>query len=76
MLLAGGLFAAMSLVSMQIGGDPLMGPGGGAVASGLYALFGLGAYLVIGAMSVAAIRCFRARQLVDGLRRGAAPSCC
>ena len=30
LLLAGGLFAAMSLVSMQVGGDPLMGPGGGA----------------------------------------------
>jgi DNA segregation ATPase FtsK/SpoIIIE, S-DNA-T family len=71
LLLAGGLFAAMSLVSMQVGGDPLMGPGGGAVASGLYALFGLCAYLVIAATSVAAVRCFRARPLVDGLREGA-----
>ena len=41
LLLAGGLFAVMSLLSMQIGGDPMMGPGGGAVASGLYWLFGL-----------------------------------
>ncbi len=71
LLLAGGLFATMSLVSMQVGGDPLMGPGGGAVASGLYSLFGLCAYLVIGAASVAAVRCFRARPLVDGLREGA-----
>jgi S-DNA-T family DNA segregation ATPase FtsK/SpoIIIE len=71
LLLASGLFAAMSLVSMQVGGDPLMGPGGGAVASGLYSLFGLGAYLVIAAMSVAAVRCFRARPLVDGFREGA-----
>ena len=71
LLLAGGLFAAMSLVSMQVGGDPLMGPGGGAVASGLYSLFGLCAYLVIAAASVAAVRCFRARPLVDGLREGA-----
>jgi S-DNA-T family DNA segregation ATPase FtsK/SpoIIIE len=71
LLLAGGLFAAMSLVSMQVGGDPLMGPGGGAIASGLYSLFGLCAYLVIAAASVAAVRCFRARPLVDGLREGA-----
>jgi S-DNA-T family DNA segregation ATPase FtsK/SpoIIIE len=71
LLLAGGLFAAMSLVSMQVGGDPLMGPGGGAVATGLYSLFGLCAYLVIAATSVAAVRCFRARPLVDGLREGA-----
>ena len=33
LLLAGGLFSAMSLVSMQVGGDPLMGPGGGSVAT-------------------------------------------
>ena len=71
LLLASGLFAAMSLVSMQVGGDPLMGPGGGAIAGGLYSLFGLGAYLVIAAMSVAAVRCFRARPLVEGLREGA-----
>ena len=35
LLLASGLFAALSLVSMQVGGDPIMGPGGGAVAVGL-----------------------------------------
>jgi S-DNA-T family DNA segregation ATPase FtsK/SpoIIIE len=71
LLLASGLFAAMSLISMQVGGDPLMGPGGGAIAGGLYSVFGLGAYLVIVAMSVAAVRCFRARPLVQGLREGA-----
>jgi S-DNA-T family DNA segregation ATPase FtsK/SpoIIIE len=71
LLLAGGLFAGFSLVSMQVGGDPLMGPGGGAIATGLYTLVGLDAYLVIGAMLVAAIRCFRARALVDGVREGA-----
>ncbi len=70
LLLAGGLFAAMSLVSMQVGGEPLMGPGGGAIATGLYSVFGLCAYLVIAAASVAAVRCFRARPLVDGLREG------
>ncbi|HEY5090503.1 MAG TPA: DNA translocase FtsK 4TM domain-containing protein, partial [Polyangia bacterium] len=71
LLLAGGLFAGMSLVSMQVGGDPLMGPGGGAIAAGLYTLVGLGAYLVIAAMLIAAVRCFRARPLVDGVREGA-----
>ncbi|HXT95616.1 MAG TPA: DNA translocase FtsK 4TM domain-containing protein [Polyangia bacterium] len=70
LLLAGGLFALSSLVSMQRGGDPLMGPGGAAIASGVYALFGLGAYLVIAAMGVMAVRCFRARPVVDGVREG------
>jgi DNA segregation ATPase FtsK/SpoIIIE, S-DNA-T family len=71
LLLAGGLFILTSLVSLQRGGDPLMGPGGEAVATGIYALFGLSAYLVIAAMSVAAVRCFRARPMVEGLREGA-----
>src|SRR5437762_2950562 len=70
LLLAGGLFAVISLLSLQVGGDPIMGPGGAAVASGFYGLFGLGAYLVIAAMSVAAVRCFRSRKVVDGLREG------
>src|ERR1022692_4142934 len=70
LLLAGGLFAGMSLVSMQVGGDPLMGPGGGAIATGLYTLVGLSAYLLIAAMLIAAVRCFRARPLVDGVREG------
>src|SRR5579871_4596352 len=60
----------MSLLSMQVGGDPLMGPGGAAVATGFYSLFGLGAYLVIAAMGVAAVRCFRALPIVDGVREG------
>jgi DNA segregation ATPase FtsK/SpoIIIE, S-DNA-T family len=70
LLLAGGLFAGLSLVSMQVGGDPLMGPGGGAIAGGLYTLVGMGAYLLIAAMLIAAVRCFRARPLVDGVREG------
>jgi len=71
LLLASGLFAALSLVSMQVGGDPIMGPGGGAVAVGLYTLFGLGAYLFIAAMLLASVRCFRAHPLIDGFREGA-----
>jgi hypothetical protein len=68
LLLAGGVFSALSLASMQVGGDPLMGPAGGALASGLYTLVGLDAYLLIAAMLVAAVRCFRSRPLVDGFR--------
>src|SRR5215831_3570599 len=70
LLLAGGLFTVISLLSMQVGGDPIMGPGGAAIASGFYGLFGLAAYLVIAAMTVAAVRCFRGRKIVDGLREG------
>jgi S-DNA-T family DNA segregation ATPase FtsK/SpoIIIE len=71
LFLAGGLFAGLALVSMQVGGDPLMGPGGGAIATGLYTLVGLVAYLLIAGMLIAAVRCFRARPLVDGVREGA-----
>ncbi|HEY4187718.1 MAG TPA: DNA translocase FtsK 4TM domain-containing protein [Polyangia bacterium] len=72
LLLAGGLFAVISLLSMQVGdpGNPIMGPGGAAIASAFYGLFGLGAYLVIAAMSIAAVRSFRGRKVVDGLREG------
>jgi S-DNA-T family DNA segregation ATPase FtsK/SpoIIIE len=66
LLLASALFSGLSVVSMQVGGDPLMGPGGAAVASAFYGLFGLGGYLVMGAMVIVAIRCFRGRRLVDG----------
>jgi S-DNA-T family DNA segregation ATPase FtsK/SpoIIIE len=68
LLLAGGLFAGLSLISRQVGGDPMMGPGGEAIASGLYALTGLASYLVVAGMLVAAVRCFRARRLVEGAR--------
>ena len=40
LLLAGGLFTGLSLLSMHVGGDPLMGPGGDALASGTYGLVG------------------------------------
>ena len=68
LLLAGGLFAGLSLISRQVGGDPMMGPGGEAIASGLYALTGLTSYLVVAGMLLAAVRCFRARRLIEGAR--------
>ncbi len=70
LLLAGGLFAGLSLLSMHASGDPLMGPGGATVASGLYGFAGLGAYLMVAGFLVAAVRCFRARPMVDGPREG------
>src|ERR1700749_871567 len=70
LLLAGGVFAGLSLVSMHLGRDPLMGPGGSAVARGLSGLAGVAAYLLVAGMLVAAVRCFRSRPVVDGVREG------
>jgi DNA segregation ATPase FtsK/SpoIIIE, S-DNA-T family len=70
LLLAGGLFAGLSLASRHAGDNPMMGPGGEAIAGALYALAGLGSYLVVAGMLVAAVRCFRARRLVEGAREG------
>jgi DNA segregation ATPase FtsK/SpoIIIE, S-DNA-T family len=66
LLLAVGLFALMSLLSMHLGDNRLMGPGGAAAAAAIYATSGLGAYLVIAALAVVAVRCFRARPLCTG----------
>jgi S-DNA-T family DNA segregation ATPase FtsK/SpoIIIE len=71
LLLASALFAGLSVISMQMGGDPLLGPGGSAVASGFYGVFGLAGYLVMAAMVIEAVRCFRGRRLVDGFGEGA-----
>src|SRR6185503_6420056 len=71
LLLAGGLFSGLSLMSMQASGEPLMGIGGAAVASGLYGLAGVGSALFVIGMLVAAVRCFRGRPMVEGLREGA-----
>jgi len=66
------LFALLSLLSMQLGSNEMMGPGGAATAAGLYTLAGLGAYLLIAGLTVAAVRCFRARRLVAGVGEAAA----
>jgi S-DNA-T family DNA segregation ATPase FtsK/SpoIIIE len=71
LLLASALFSGLSVISMQMGGDPLLGPGGSLVASAFYGLFGLAGYLVMAAMLIEAIRCFRGRRLVDGFGEGA-----
>jgi DNA segregation ATPase FtsK/SpoIIIE, S-DNA-T family len=72
LLLALGVFAGLSLLSMQLGDGRMMGPGGAATAAGLYAAAGMTAYLLIAAMLFASVRCFRARPLVDGIVEGLA----
>ncbi len=66
-LLGLGIFSVLSLVSLQAGARRMMGPGGEAMASGLYSLAGLGAYLLVGGLLLVAFRCFRGRNLHDGL---------
>src|SRR5436853_2854767 len=70
LLLAGGLFTGLSLVSRHAGGDPMMGPGGEAIAGAFYAVAGMAAYVIVAGMLVAAVRCFRGRPFVEGLREG------
>ena len=62
-LLAFGLFSGLSMLAMHAGRTGMMGPGGAATASGLYALFGMASYLVIFAMLALALRSFRGRSL-------------
>src|SRR4051812_9132285 len=71
LLLAFGLFGGLSLLSMQLGTNRMMGPGGAATAAGLYTLAGFGAYMMIAATIVLAVRCFRARPLVGGVEGAA-----
>jgi DNA segregation ATPase FtsK/SpoIIIE, S-DNA-T family len=71
LLLATALFSGLSVISMQLGGEPMLGPGGTLVATGFYGLFGLAGYLVMAAMIVAAVRCFRGRPMVEGFGEGA-----
>jgi S-DNA-T family DNA segregation ATPase FtsK/SpoIIIE len=69
-MLAFGLFAGLSMFSMQIGAHQMMGPGGAATASGLYALAGVAGYLFIAGLLVMAVRCFRGQRFVDGPLEG------
>src|SRR5262249_60194877 len=69
-LLAVGLFAGMSMLSMQLGDHQMMGPGGGAMAAGLYALAGGAGYLLVAGMLLAAGRRLPGRGLRDGPRAG------
>ncbi len=63
-LLAFGIFSGLSLVAMHAGRTGMMGPGGAATASGLYALFGMAAYLLVVGVLAVSLRSFQARSLV------------
>ena len=68
LLLAGGLFAGLALISMHVGDNRMMGIGGEAIAGALYAVAGLVSYLIVAGMLVAAVRCFRGRRMIEGAR--------
>ena len=69
-MLAFGLFAGLSMLSMQLGAHQMMGRGGAATASGLYALGGMAGYLFVAGLLVMAVRCFRGLSFVDGPLEG------
>src|SRR5450432_4566312 len=69
-MLAFGLFAGLSMLSMQLGAHQTMGPGGAATAAALYGLAGMAGYLFIAGLLVASVRCFRGRPFVDGVFEG------
>src|SRR3954468_9661092 len=62
-LLGLAIFVGLSVVSLQLGSGTLMGPCGATVGLGVYALFGIGAYLASIGLAVAAVRCLAGRPL-------------
>ncbi len=56
-LLGIALFSGLSLVSFQFGKGNLMGPAGGALAGGFYAVLGVAAYFAVWTMGYVALRC-------------------
>ena len=66
-LLGLGIFSLLSMASTQLGLNGLMGPGGAATARLLYALAGFGAYLLVGAVLVLAVRSFRGTSALAGV---------
>src|SRR5262245_7469094 len=71
MLLGLALFVGMSLLSFQFGKGSVMGPVGATVASGVYALLGIGGYLMAWLCASLAVRCLTGRALVGSWVRGA-----
>jgi S-DNA-T family DNA segregation ATPase FtsK/SpoIIIE len=62
-LLGLALFIGLSVVSLQLGTGTLMGPCGATVGLAVYALTGIGAYLVAFGLGLAAVRCLQGRPL-------------
>src|SRR5262245_41354334 len=58
-LLGLALFVGLSVASLQLGSGRLMGPCGATVGLGVYALVGVGAYLVVFGLGFAALRCLQ-----------------
>src|SRR5437762_2037815 len=58
-LLGLALFVGLSVASLQLGSGRLMGPCGATVGLGVYALTGVGAYLVALGLGFAALRCLQ-----------------
>jgi S-DNA-T family DNA segregation ATPase FtsK/SpoIIIE len=62
-LLGLALFVGLSVVSLQIGHGTLMGPCGATVGLAVYALVGVGSYLVAFGLGLVAVRCLTGRPL-------------
>src|SRR3954471_13644279 len=62
-LLGLAIFVGLSVASLQLGSGTLMGPCGATVGLGVYALTGIGAYLVAFGLALAAVRCLQGRPL-------------
>jgi S-DNA-T family DNA segregation ATPase FtsK/SpoIIIE len=62
-LLGLALFIGLSVASLQLGSGTLMGPCGATVGLAVYALTGIGAYLVALGLGLGAVRCLQGRPL-------------
>ena len=62
-LLGLGLFIGLSVISLQLGTGTLMGPCGATVGLGVYALFGVGSYLVAFAIGAVALSCLQGKAI-------------
>src|SRR5262245_39331168 len=62
-LLGLALFVGLSVASLQLGSGTLMGPCGATVGLGVYALTGVGSYLVAFGLGWAALRCLQGQTL-------------
>src|SRR3954471_15344112 len=58
-LLGLAIFVGVSVISLQLGSGTLMGPCGATVGLGVYALVGIGSYLVALGLGFAALRCLQ-----------------
>src|SRR3954469_10583035 len=58
-LLGLSIFIGLSVASLQLGSGTLMGPCGATVGLGVYALVGVGAYLLSIGLGFAALRCLQ-----------------